>query len=51
MLIDFLQNYIEINNDQKKLNLEIMKNFITSKDRSKRSKAKSILITTIKNMI
>ena len=32
MLIDFLQNHIEIKNDQKKLNLEIMKNLITSKN-------------------
>ena len=32
MLIDFLQNHIEINNDQKKLNLQIMKNFISSND-------------------
>ena len=41
MLIDFLQNYIEINNDQKKLNLEIMKNFITSKDASQRGRKQS----------
>ena len=40
MLIDFLQNHIEINNDQKKLNLEIMKNFITSKDAVKEVKSK-----------
>ena len=40
MLIDFLQNHIEINNDQKKLNLEIMKNFITSKDAVKEVESK-----------
>ena len=32
MLINLLQNHIEIKNDQKKLNLEIMKNLITSKN-------------------
>ena len=42
MLIDFLQNHIEIKNDQKKLNLEIMKNLITSKIRSQRVSKQSL---------
>ena len=38
MLIDFLQSYININDDQKKLNLEVIKNFITSEDKDIQSK-------------
>ena len=51
MLIDFLQNHIEINNDQKKLNLEIMKNFITSKDTVKEVESKVYIDNYNKNMI